>query len=403
MFTVGAIGIGRASCAFTARGPDVDVAAPGCDAEHREASGSTSRGVRRRAAPQRRLPPCSRRFVRTARTWPRHRRATTDRHRPARRDGPSLDTAAAFRAAGLDPVVDAGLTRARSRRVPASPGPARGGGVPHCRSRASRGSEYRRGRLRIALANRPRGARSAGRLTYLCEARAHSGVGIVSSRAASRRFAITARSDWRRVELRYAREDLPISATLVVRPDRLPGQPNRSTFEMMRRSLTASGGGRPGCSAAFSAGRAPAGTYDVVSCGAAPGGVNNAWTAHEHAAGDHRKRLHHACAPRWQLFRPVGHDDFDLPGDAPTAPSRSTSSMPRWNGDHELGVQPLARKELTDSWSLYAKHGPPDVVLDTCHVPGDETHAVLACPGVSRRAANSDRPRTSRLRSASCA
>ncbi|MBA2505439.1 MAG: hypothetical protein H0V29_05770 [Thermoleophilaceae bacterium] len=68
------------------------------------------------------------------------------------------------------------------------------------------------------------------------------------------------------------------------------------------------------------------------------------------------------------------NDDFDFMGDAPDgaraeyvfdAPAGTT--VTRWIYNRWMG------KELTDSWSLYAKYAatPSDVVLDTCHVPGD--------------------------------
>ena len=111
--SVGATDRAGALCAFSSRGPDLDLTAPGCEMDVAMRRPGTSAWVRARAWRPRTRPASSSRCAPTGRTYGAQ---TEDQVRGA------LDVGAAFRAAGLAPCADT--------YVPAAPQPAATGQTP---------------------------------------------------------------------------------------------------------------------------------------------------------------------------------------------------------------------------------------------------------------------------------
>lgn len=115
-----------------------------------------------------------------------------------------------------------------------------------------------------------------------------------------------------------------------------------------------------------------AGTYDVVSCGAAPGNINNAWTAVNNTPSSFTTST--VC--------PAGSDQygglraFDTLGGPSVAPGASAewrftapagTTITRWRYDRLLG------KYADPDWTVYGKLG-DGTVIDSCDfsLPADE-------------------------------
>lgn len=222
-FTVAAADTTGAYCSFSSRGEGQDLAAPGCELDVALPDGTSARasGTSDAAA-----------FTSAIITALRSYRPdlgvdaaeqlllSTARPTPA---GALLDVEAAFRAAGLGHIVDAG-----NAAIPPSSSPPSGGGQPPVSERPERGplaeqlprprlaaASYRRGRLAIRLANRPPGALVTAKLVY------SAGRGEFRRRErtierVSSAIRIAAPRSWSRIELEYRYFELQPSEALVV-------------------------------------------------------------------------------------------------------------------------------------------------------------------------------------------
>lgn len=218
-FAVGAGHPTGAFCSFASRGEGLDLVAPGCEldvalADGRRAIGSgsslsaalTSAALAALRSYRPDLSPVDAEQFLLATA-----RATSA--------GPTLDVEAAFRAAGLTHIVDAGNG---SRPPDTPPRGSDGSDVPAVGPPAGRlprprirSSSYSRGQLTLRLANRPAGAAVVARIVY----RASRGEFRHRERA-SESFASTLRlrppPSWSRVYVEYRALDLEPSRQVVV-------------------------------------------------------------------------------------------------------------------------------------------------------------------------------------------
>lgn len=126
------------------------------------------------------------------------------------------------------------------------------------------------------------------------------------------------------------------------------------------------------------AGPAFAGSYDVVSCGAAPAGANNAWTASTNAPAN--LAAGSACPPADAYSGLYGYDTLGSP--SPGAGSRMewTFTAPagtlitRWRYDRYLG------KYEDEAWSVYGRSG-DGTVFDTCDFALPQDQCSVGAPG----------------------
>jgi hypothetical protein len=210
-------------CAFSARGPGVDLVAPGCGLDAALADGQPARasGTSDAAA----VVSAILTALRSHRPdlSPTQAEAVLARTARSSPEGRHLDAEAAFRAAGLDDVVDAGnarVPRPPESPVPATSHPAAGqpgsAAPPRPRLRSLR---RRRGRLVAHVSNRPAGALLSAVVRYSTR---RGEFRVRELAFESRRDLITVRvpSAWTRLELRYRVGDDHPSEPLTVRSGR---------------------------------------------------------------------------------------------------------------------------------------------------------------------------------------
>jgi hypothetical protein len=219
---IGAASEEGALCAFSARGRDLDFVAPGCGLDASLANGTSARasGTSDAAAIVSAILVALRSY--------RPSLAATDAEtlllRTARdtTEARVVDAEAAFRAAGLGEIVDAGNSRiprsSEGAARPAEPhtdrAPAPSGSPPRPRLRFLRRTVRK---LLIRVANRPSGA------TVTATVRFMAGRGEFRSRTrtaerAADAISIHGRGRWARLELRFRAATGETSPALVVRP-----------------------------------------------------------------------------------------------------------------------------------------------------------------------------------------
>ena len=128
---------------------------------------------------------------------------------------------------------------------------------------------------------------------------------------------------------------------------------------------------------------ASAGTYDVLSCAAAPGQVNNAWTRTNTHPAIIETGAVSPCPAGGEFSGLWANDDLDFAGDAPHGAkaeyvfdAAAGTTITAWTYNRWLG------KQITNSWSIYTKYaGTPDAILDSCQVPGDGDPCARGAPG----------------------
>lgn len=219
--TAGASDLAGSLCSFSSRGPGLDLLVGPCDFDSAYSTGAPTlrsgtsfsaaflAGVL--AALRSYLPGLSPAaaegiLLRTARAGP---------------TGPRLDAEAAFTAAGLKTIVDAGNAAA-----PPDDEKALGGriGPDHTARRRLprprvRRVRYRRGRLEVTLANRPPGALVVADAAYLVPRGVFRRRSLHMEKVASVMRVRVPRA-WRSVVLQYRYFDLPPSKTVSLRPER---------------------------------------------------------------------------------------------------------------------------------------------------------------------------------------
>jgi subtilisin family serine protease len=219
---IGAASEEGALCAFSAHGPALDIVAPGCGLDASLADGTAARasGTSDAAA----IVSAVLAALRSYRPSLGATEAENLLLRTARDTGDAqvVDAEAAFRAAGLGAIVDAGNSRVpRSSEGPARPAephadlaPAPSASLPRPRLRFLRRTVRK---LLVRVANRPSGA------TVTATVRFMAGRGEFRSRTrtaqrAANAISIRGRGRWTRLELRFRAATGETSPALVVRP-----------------------------------------------------------------------------------------------------------------------------------------------------------------------------------------
>jgi hypothetical protein len=224
-FAVGAIDDAGAFCSFSSRGAGLDIAAPGCRIDVSLADGALASG--NGTSDSSAIVAAVLTALRSYRPdlEPQESEALLLSTARSTGAGPALDVEAAFRAAGLADVVEAG-----NAAVPQAPPPPAGGagGLDAGRSRPSIGAgreglprprlrraTLTRDRLTLALANRPDEAVVRVRIVYGASRGEFRRRERTLDRVASR-FRLRVPHSWSRVELEYRHFEREASDSLAL-------------------------------------------------------------------------------------------------------------------------------------------------------------------------------------------